>query len=164
MSCSALRKPTSTYSDVNIFGLQTIYVIVFLCSSVLSLIWYGLFYCLCLLYIVVNNDILQRALRSVTKNGTYWSNYYSIVINCLPSRTCYFHTGKALLWVAALILVILFIYSVISFTFLHESFINDGESALFCTNLGQCFVSVIRVGLIDSLGLVSDCICTYTCT
>ena len=37
--------------------------------SVLSLFFYGYFYCLCLFHIVVDNDILQRVLKSVTKNG-----------------------------------------------------------------------------------------------
>ncbi len=41
----------------------------FVAASIASLIWYGYFYPLCLLHIVVNNDILQRVLRSVTKNG-----------------------------------------------------------------------------------------------
>lgn len=69
--CSALQKLRSTrsYADINIFGLRTIYIVVFLCCSVLSLTFYGLFYSICLLYIVINNDLLQRALQSVTKNG-----------------------------------------------------------------------------------------------
>ena len=36
--------------------------------SGLSLAFWGYFYPLCLVHIVVNNDILQRVLRSVTKN------------------------------------------------------------------------------------------------
>ena len=62
--------------------------------------------------------------------------------------------GVALLWVAALGVVVLFIYAVISFAFLDESVNEQGENALFCETLGQCFVSVIRWGLIDNLGLV----------
>ena len=38
-------------------------------ASILSLAFWGYFYCFCLLHIIVNNDILQRVLRSVTKNG-----------------------------------------------------------------------------------------------
>ena len=41
----------------------------FLLASGISLGFYGYFYAFCLLHIVVNNDILQRVLRSVTKNG-----------------------------------------------------------------------------------------------
>ena len=69
---SASQKPRSTksYSKINLLGLRTVYIVVFLCCSVLSLFSYGLLYSICLLYIVVNNDLLQRALQSVTKNGT----------------------------------------------------------------------------------------------
>ena len=55
--------------DVNIFGVTTLYMIVFLACSVLSLVFRGYFYCICLLFIIANNDILQRVLRAVTKNG-----------------------------------------------------------------------------------------------
>ena len=55
--------------DVNIFGVTTLYMIVFLACSALSLVFRGYFYCICLLFIIANNDILQRVLRAVTKNG-----------------------------------------------------------------------------------------------
>ena len=41
----------------------------FVVASIISLAFIGHFYSFCLLYIIVNNDILQRVLRSVTKNG-----------------------------------------------------------------------------------------------
>ena len=78
-------------------------------------------------------------------------------------------TGVALLWVAALGGVVLYIYAVISFAFLHESADNeadsDRENDLFCDTLGQCFITVIRYGLIDNLGLVncSLCHCSSCC-
>ena len=39
--------------------------LVFLICSVLSIVWYGYFYCICALHIVVNNDILQRVIYFV---------------------------------------------------------------------------------------------------
>ena len=59
---------------------------------------------------------------------------------------------------AALGLVVLYIYSVVSFAFLHESFLfpNNDDATLFCDNLFQCFVTTIRYGLMDNLGLVSN--------
>ena len=52
----------------------------------------------------------------------------------------------------------LYIYAVISFAFLHESANNDGaedkDASLFCDTLGECFITVVRYGLIDNLGLV----------
>ena len=67
--------------DVNVLGVMTIYVIVFVLCSVLSLLptFRGYLYPICLLYIIVNNDILQRVLRAVTKNG--------IVIGFKPMAT-----------------------------------------------------------------------------
>ena len=68
----------------------------------------------------------------------------------------YVYTGVALLWVAALGVVILYIYAVVSFAFLHESFLqpDNNDATLFCQDLGECFVSTIRYGLLDNLGLV----------
>ena len=58
---------------------------------------------------------------------------------------------------ALLGVAVLYIYAVISFAFMHESFLQaDAEFPLFCNTLTECFVSIIRYGLIDdSLGLVS---------
>ena len=65
----AKRYHQVTFIDVNIFGAQTIYMIIFLLCSILSLAFSGYFYPFCLLYIIYNNDILMRVLRAVTKNG-----------------------------------------------------------------------------------------------
>ena len=65
------------------------------------------------------------------------------------------HAGIALLWVAILGLVVLYIYSVVSFAFLHESLLMpDAEANLFCETLFQCLITVIRYGLMDNPGLV----------
>jgi inositol 1,4,5-triphosphate receptor type 1 len=124
-----LTKRKKTPIAINIYGLSTLYVVLFLLASILSLGFHGYFYPICLLYIIVNNDILQRVLRAVTKNGV------------------------SLLWVAALGGVVLFIYAVIVFAFLHESAKDKGEKPFYCDNLGTCFISVIRWGLLENLGL-----------
>ena len=55
-----------------------------------------------------------------------------------------------------LIFVIMYIYAVISFVFLHKFFdVNDG---LFCRTLGECVVTVIREGVLDTLGAVRQTI------
>ena len=58
-----------TLLDVNIFGITTLYMMLFLLCSILSLAFSGYFYPICLLYIISNNDILIRVLKAVTKNG-----------------------------------------------------------------------------------------------
>ncbi len=57
-----------TYSSVNIFGFETIYLVLFLPVAASPLYCFGYLYCYCFFYIIINNDILQRALQSVTKN------------------------------------------------------------------------------------------------
>ena len=126
--------------------------------SILSLAFDGYFYCLCLLHVIVKNDILQRVLKSVTKNGKLY--IYSEVKGEDKIFSWYLlHIlilGKALLWVAVLGVVVLYIYAVVSFAFLHESFLapDNDDATLFCSTLYECFASTIRYGLIDNLGLV----------
>ncbi|XP_019851941.1 PREDICTED: inositol 1,4,5-trisphosphate receptor type 3-like [Amphimedon queenslandica] len=131
----AVLKESSTYQpprlnciDVGLFSISTLYMFLFLLSSILSLAFSGYFYCFCLLFIIIDNDILKRVLRSVTKNGI------------------------SLIWVAILGLIVLFIYAVISFALLQNNF--DPESSLYCSNLGECTYSVLRYGLVDNLGFV----------
>lgn len=52
--------------------------------------------------------------------------------------------------------IVLFIYAVISFAFLHNHYVETDDAALYCANLGQCMYSVLRYGLTDNLGLVSE--------
>ncbi len=124
-------------------GFTTIYILVFLAASILSLPYFGYFYCLCLLYIIIDNDILQRALQSITKNG----NYRGILTHWMTF--CIIVVGKSLLWVAILLLAILFIYAVITFAVYNEEFTDPGN-VRFCQNMEECFVTVLRFGLIDS--------------
>ena len=66
--------------------------------------------------------------------------------------------GWSLLWVAALGLVVIYIYSVGTFALLPNEFHNqneDAENVLFCRSLIQCFISVLEYGLLDTVGLVS---------
>ena len=61
---------------------------------------------------------------------------------------------------AALGLVIIYIYSVGTFAFLPNEFNEPepqqpAESVRFCRSLFQCFISVLEYGLLDTLGAVS---------
>ena len=60
-------------------------------------------------------------------------------------------TGKSLFWVAVLLLIITYIYAVISFAFLRIEFENRDENPnFFCDTVDECFISVLRFGLLDS--------------
>ena len=73
------------------------------------------------------------------------------MLNMLCMFVIYFPVAQLIL-VFAVMFVIIFIYSVISFAFLHNFFNN--QEGQFCANLGQCFVSVLRGGLLDTLSSV----------
>ena len=70
--------------------------------------------------------------------------------------TNYFFPVTQLILIFGIIFVITFIYSVFSFAFLHNFF--KKEDGQFCDNLGQCFISVLRGGLLDTLSSVRCCI------
>lgn len=62
----------------------------------------------------------------------------------------YLHSiGLSLFWVAVLLLAILFIFSVVTFAVYFDEF-TDAENGLFCQTMEECFVTVLRFGLIDS--------------
>lgn len=118
------ERKNASYSDIPFFGLRTVYYLLFLSCSILSLCFWGYFYSICLMHIVVNNDILQRVLRSVTKNG------------------------KSLLWVAALGAVVLYIYAVIAYAG-YQMYFDDPGNSSHCKTLFECVVSVFRLGLLN---------------
>ena len=64
-----------------------------------------------------------------------------------------FLAAPQLLTIGILGVVILFGYSVISFIIYSSVF--DEQSGLYCITLFECFVSVSRIGLLDTLGQVS---------
>ena len=68
------------------------------------------------------------------------------------------YTGRSLLWVGALGLVVMYIYSVGTFAFLPNQFHDpseDSDNVRFCRSLFECFISVLEYGLLDTLGGVS---------
>ena len=70
---------------------------------------------------------------------------------------CDFYVGSSLLWVAALGLIVIYVYAVGTFAFMPNDFDdNDGDVALFCGTLFECFVTVLDYGLLDTIGLVCE--------
>ena len=59
--------------------------------------------------------------------------------------------GKSLVWVAILLVIIVYIYAVIAFAVFRTEF-NSGTDGpgVFCDTLDQCLISVLRFGLIDN--------------
>ena len=62
-------------------------------------------------------------------------------------------SGKSLLWVAVLGLVVFYLYGIIGFALMRSMF--DPADYLYCNTLWQCTITVIRYGLIGDLFEVS---------
>lgn len=122
----APEEDNSEQSKLSLLTVTPLYYICLLALSVASIFFEGYFYCFHLLHIVVGNNILIRAVQSVTKNGV------------------------TLLWVAALMVVVIFIYSQIAFAFLRADIAATGS--MFCETAFQCFLSSLKVGLMSTLG------------
>ena len=58
-----------------------------------------------------------------------------------------------LIYVAIIGEVLILIFSVIAFAFLHDYFENENQ--LFCSTLWECFVTVTRDGWLSTIGTVS---------
>jgi len=112
---------------VNHIRFTDLYHLLFLILSIYGIFCDGYAYCFHLLHMVVSNDILLRVLQSVTKNGT------------------------SLLWVSALGVIVIYIYSVFGFAFYRGSF--DFTSDLWCDSLWQCFLTSLNAGLRAGGGL-----------
>ena len=77
-----------------------------------------------LLHVVMNNKVLKNATRSITYNG------------------------RTLLFVGLLGIIVIYCFSMISFTWLRVSYeITDG---MYCETLWQCFLTNILAGLLTS--------------
>lgn len=68
-----------------------------------------------------------------------------------------------MLWVAALILIVIYNYAVGTFAFMPNEFDSqeEGEVVRYCDTLFECFITVLEYGLLDTIGVVSHiAICT----
>ncbi|XP_019860520.1 PREDICTED: inositol 1,4,5-trisphosphate receptor-like protein A [Amphimedon queenslandica] len=116
--------------DIYLFSFSPMYRVLFLLFSLLSIGTFGYFYCLCLPYIFLNIDVMQDIVKAISRRR------------------------KQLFLIACFILSLLLIYAVLSFAIM-SSFFNPGENNQFCTTLWQCYITVIREGLLDGFGAIS---------
>ena len=139
--------------EFDFVSFNSLYRLIFLGCSIAALGTSGYFYCGCLLYIFMSNNVMLVVLAAVYHSGKTYNHSLSI-----PTPTASLDeffvcsTASQLFSVFILIFMVLFIYAVISFVFLHEFFVTDNGQ--FCRTLGECVVTVVRDGLLDTLGLV----------
>ena len=74
------------------------------------------------------------------------------------NRLTKLHSGKSLLWVAALGLIVIYIYTVGTFVFMPSDFDNqdEGEVVRYCSTLFECSITVLAYGLLDTIEVVSN--------
>ena len=72
------------------------------------------------------------------------------------TKLFFYHTGKSLLWVAALISVVIYIYAVVAYAG-YQIYFDDSGNGSHCKTLFECVVSVFRLGLLNgALATVSE--------
>ena len=120
------------YLKINIFGTKVAFMCIIFLSSLVSLPSRGYLYPICLLYILEMSEILRRVLLAVTKNG------------------------KSLIFVAILGCIVLYMFGIIAFALFSQQAQStikpDSEAYIFCHTLYECFVTVGRWGLLDTIG------------
>eukprot|EP00051_Salpingoeca_urceolata_P021905 m.350050 g.350050 ORF g.350050 m.350050 type:complete len:1958 (+) comp19886_c0_seq3:2025-7898(+) len=118
-------------TETSLLTLEPLYYIALVAFSIAGLFTDGYFYCFHLFHVVVNNQILLRVIQSVTKNGL------------------------SLLWVATLMVIVIYTYSMIVFAVFRNKVNPDRDSDLggFCETAFQCFVTNLKNGLLAGGGL-----------
>eukprot|EP00039_Didymoeca_costata_P001936 m.56376 g.56376 ORF g.56376 m.56376 type:complete len:2661 (+) comp11036_c1_seq1:86-8068(+) len=112
---------------ISVLSPSNLYYMGLVIFSILGLFTSGYLYSLHLLHIVDGNDTLQRVVQAVTKNG------------------------KSLLWVALLMIIVIYQYSLWAFAFYRKSF--DPMEGAYCETEFQCFITSIRLGMMSGGGL-----------
>ena len=112
-------------------SLMFIYHLALIVFSVLGVFYHGYFYCFALFHIVVGNAILVRVIRAVTQNSKSLLWVRSRFPRVLWPRplTC------VCLQLAVLLVIVIYVYSLISFAFLRKSF-DEAEGA-YCQTAFQ---------------------------
>uniref|UniRef100_A0A1I8HB99 RYDR_ITPR domain-containing protein n=1 Tax=Macrostomum lignano TaxID=282301 RepID=A0A1I8HB99_9PLAT len=112
--------------SVSLFSIPTLYYIIFFFSALAGTFYRPYFFAFHLLNIVNNNQLLQGVIQAVTMNGL------------------------SLIWVSVLGIAIMYLFSVIAFAQFRHAFPGP-NNLMFCRDLHQCFISVLRFGLIGDL-------------
>jgi inositol 1,4,5-triphosphate receptor type 1 len=122
----ATRPQPEKYFQIFFFSFEPLYRLFFVLFSFLAVISNGYFYCGCTLYLFLRNQVLLYVLRAVRKSALQ------------------------LITVFVLGFVISYMYAVFSFAILPNYF--NPENDQFCQTVFQCFITITRLGFLDTLG------------
>eukprot|EP00040_Diaphanoeca_grandis_P036640 m.234491 g.234491 ORF g.234491 m.234491 type:complete len:2978 (-) comp33655_c0_seq5:398-9331(-) len=100
---------------------STTYHVMFVVCSFLGLFYHAYFFAFHTLHIVSDNDILQRAIESITRNGI------------------------SLLSVTVLAMTVVYLFAVVAFLLFRRDY--DEDDGHYCNSLLQCFVTTLTYGL-----------------
>ena len=147
----------TNYLKIYFFSYAPLYRIFFLLCSIAALGTRGYFYCGCILYVMHENKVLHTVLTAMRRSG----RLHIFMLMVIKQDDPYFnflHTctlAYQLFSVLLLGLAILLFYTVISFLILSEFFDPDDDGTYaYCSTLIECYISVIREGLLDTFGTV----------
>ena len=130
-----------------LLSFAPLYRIFFVVFSLLALGTSGYFYSCCILYVFLNWPTLDLILTALRRSGMFIFDIFTYSIKW----HFYLISAIQLISVGILGLAVLFLYAVFSFIFLHSFY--DRNADLYCNTLLECYFSVIRMGLLDTLGV-----------
>lgn len=136
---------------MHIVGFQSIYRVLFMICSLAAIPLRGYPYCFCLFYVFLNVDVVQYIVIALTRSREL-KRFLFVLKICLSSCNFSF-SGKQLFFVALIGLAVFLVFAIGAFVFVHDYF--EPSTPLFCNTLWECFISVAREGLLDTLGVVS---------
>ena len=143
------------YFKVDVLSFPVIYRFLFLISSITATFLSGFPYCFCLFYIFLNVDVVEQILLAIRKSGQFCCYLGCILFlssNCVQFLSFIF-SAKHLFFLALIGASIMLVFAMGAFLFTSAYF--EAQSALFCNSLWECFITVLREGLLGTLGLVS---------
>ncbi|KAK2191286.1 hypothetical protein NP493_56g07009 [Ridgeia piscesae] len=110
--------------QVKFFSFTTLWYILLFGTSIMGTLFYAYFFSFHLLHLAMMNELLKRAIMSVTKNG------------------------MSLVWVTIYGVFIIYIYGLVGFAFYRPYF--DKEMGLYCDTIYECVLTLAHWGIVDS--------------
>ncbi|XP_063675760.1 uncharacterized protein LOC134812309 [Bolinopsis microptera] len=120
------HKNTKHRMKIDITSFYNVWLLIMISCSALGILFHGQLYCVHLMHIVAMFDLLTRVIRGATANR------------------------DQLLVIIPFAVFIIYIYSMIYFTFARSMFDNDKME--YCNTLAQCFSTAIRYSMRNSNG------------
>ncbi|KAL8600021.1 hypothetical protein ACOMHN_057790 [Nucella lapillus] len=120
-----LTEKRESHLEVRFFSIITFYYLLFFACSLLGTAFYGYFFSFHLLHVALMNQLLQRVILAVTRNGV------------------------SLVLVAILGLAIIFMFSLVAFAFYREYL--DADNGRQCRTAYECFITLIHHGFVEGM-------------